>query len=136
MFRVAAYIALAAASVSAECELPGSDGCDIKAANADAVEQMLQARDMPEADDADEPPPPPYTTQIRPTRRVLTADERATFEREGYVILRQFFSSEEMDLVRSCLQSDPLILGKSGRNISVVDASGRDTRSHHRAPMA
>jgi hypothetical protein len=58
----------------------------------------------------------------------VAAVELATFEREGYIVLRNFFSAEEMDLVRNCVQADPLILGSRGRNISVVDASGRDTR--------
>lgn len=40
---------------------------------------------------------------------ILTADERAAFDRDGYVIKRQVFDAEETGLLRSAMETDPAI---------------------------
>lgn len=90
---------------------------------------MVRAREMPESSSQ---APPPFNVGL-PTRRTLTVAELATFRREGYVVLRNFYSSAEMDTLRACLEDDPKVMGtqqdgSAGANISVSDATGRETK--------
>jgi hypothetical protein len=91
---------------------------------------MILARDMPESTTQ---PDPSYELPLPRTRRTLTAAELNHFHAEGYVILEDFFSAEEVELVKDCMESDPLVMGSptdpsAGRNISVPDATGRSTK--------
>lgn len=88
---------------------------------------MVRARDMP-VTDGDDVASHPFSTS-KATHRRLTAVERETFAREGYLVVRGFFQEKSVDLLRGCIERDPLILGDTAsKNISVLDASGRDTR--------
>ena len=40
---------------------------------------------------------------------VLTAEQRAAFERDGYVIVRSLFDAEETALLRTAMETDPAI---------------------------
>jgi hypothetical protein len=91
---------------------------------------MILARDMPESTTQ---PDPSYELPLPRTRHTLTAAELNHFHAEGYVILEDFFSAEEVELVKDCMESDPLVMGSptdpsAGRNISVPDATGRSTK--------
>lgn len=41
----------------------------------------------------------------------LTSDQRAAFERDGYILVRQFFDAEETRLLQSAVEQDPAIRG-------------------------
>ena len=68
---------------------------------------MVRAREMPES--ASESLPP-FRVPL-PTRRVLTAAELQEYDREGYVVLRGFYSTDEIDMLCSCMVADPLVMG-------------------------
>lgn len=87
---------------------------------------LVRARAMPEAEAVAEAP---YAPAVAATRRTLTAAEVATFERDGYVVLRGFLGADEVDMLRECAAGDPLILGDpASRNVTVTDATGLATR--------
>lgn len=87
---------------------------------------MVEAREMPES--AATTPPPFVVPERHKARRLLTAEERAAFSRDGYVVLRGMFNTDEIDMLRACLEADPLIRSPSGHNISVPDVDGRQTQ--------
>lgn len=140
-FRVAimlGYMLCSTEHVSSnECSKSLDMQCDAQKSNADKgktqdwmAELMVQARDLAESgtDDSDESRessdflvPTSKATRNRP----VTATELKFFQREGYLILRNFFSADEMKIVRSCIEQDPSVMGK---NISVPDASGLHTK--------
>ena len=92
---------------------------------------MVRARTMPESTEETYSEPEPWRSSIpkkHATRRNLSAAEIEEFRREGYVVVRGFYEADELDFVRGCLRSDPLIFGEQGKNMSVNDASGKETR--------
>ena len=112
------------------CGLPGSEGCGMEAGDAAQIALLVKAREMPESDT---PVAAPFAVPVEATRRNLTAEERATFDRDGYVVLKGFFSPDEVAALLACMESDPLVQGSPddgslGKNISVPDADGRDTK--------
>ena len=66
-----------------------------------------------------------WTSGVASTRRQVTDEELAFFEEEGYVVLREFYSSEEMDMLRDCIEDDPLVTGKVVRR---KDLNGKETK--------
>lgn len=60
-----------------------------------------------------------------PTRRCLSEEEKAKFERDGFVCCRGWFSAEEVDLLRCTIEADRTA---TGSYITVVDTEGRDTK--------
>ena len=56
---------------------------------------------------------------------ILDTEQRAAFERDGYVIVREFFSSAETNLLRSAMEQDPTI---REHFFERTDASGAPTR--------
>ena len=103
----------------------------MKKADAEQIAMLVEARNMPLSETRESPPP--FRTPVPATRRVLTAEERATFDRDGYLVVRQWLSAAEVSALAGCLEADPLIKGTRddgslGRNISVSDAEGRDTK--------
>ena len=93
--------------------------------HADALRQLSRLTrghevvDAPPAD-ADEC----YEVPL-PTRRRLSDQEKATFERDGFVCCRGWFSAEETDLLRRTIEQDRTATGSF---ITVVDTEGRDTK--------
>lgn len=66
----------------------------------------------------------PFTVPF-PRRRELTESELTEFRREGLVICRGWFTSDEVDVLRGAIEADREIdVGK----ISVKDTVGRDTK--------
>lgn len=56
---------------------------------------------------------------------ILTADQRAAFERDGYVMVRNLFDAQEIGILRTAIESDPALRSRLyDRN----DASGKSTR--------
>jgi len=53
----------------------------------------------------------PFDVPVEATRRVLTAEEKAIFDRDGYVVLKNFFSKEEIAALVGCMERDPLVMG-------------------------
>jgi len=90
----------------------------------DLTALMASARDLP----ISEPrtlPSPAYKTNITATRRTITDEELAFYNEEGYIILRNFFSKEEMDMMRGCVEEDPLV---SGKVVKRQDLDGKTTK--------
>ncbi len=56
---------------------------------------------------------------------ILTADQRAAFERDGYVIVRKLFDNEEIDILRAAIEGDEAL---RSRLYNRHDASGKNTR--------
>ena len=85
---------------------------------------------MPESS---RPPPSKFILKNATPRRLLTPEEIAAFHNDGFVVLRDFLSAEEVELLSQCMANDPLVMGtpadgSMGRNISVADANGRETK--------
>jgi ectoine hydroxylase len=56
---------------------------------------------------------------------VMTADQRAAYERDGYVIVRKLFDAEETGLLRRAMEVDPAV---RDHVIDRRDQEGRSTR--------
>ena len=102
----------------------------MEAANDAQIAMLIKAREMPESDTA---VAAPFDVPVEATRRALTAEEKAIFDHDGYVVLKNFFSKEEIAALVGCMERDPLVMGSPsdgtlGKNISVPDADGRDTK--------
>ena len=54
--------------------------------------------------------------------RTLTPEERRQYETEGYVIVRQMFSAQEVGVLLQTLQADPLVRSNV---MPMVDGGGR-----------
>eukprot|EP00729_Bicosta_minor_P023252 gene23252-24782_t len=99
-------------------------------ATEEQLKAMVTARAMPESSDDEELLPFKIAGTLS---RTLTEAEQAIFEEDGYVVLRGFYSSNEIDMLRDCMISDPLVMGTStdgsvGKNFSVPDVDGRETK--------
>ena len=56
---------------------------------------------------------------------ILTTEQRAAFERDGYVMIRKLFDDEEIAILRTAIETDPALRSKLyDRN----DAAGKATR--------
>ena len=40
---------------------------------------------------------------------ILTAEQRAVYERDGYVIVRKLFDDEEIRIIRASMEGDPAL---------------------------
>ena len=56
---------------------------------------------------------------------ILTAEQRAAFERDGYVMVRKLFDDDEIAIMRAAIEGDEALRSRLyNRN----DASGKNTR--------
>ena len=79
------------------------------------------------AGDANNPPPPeePVYKVGLPCRRRLTAEEKAVYNRDGFVVCRGWFSPREVEVLAAVIREDHQI---DAQKISVPDTEGRDTK--------
>jgi len=56
---------------------------------------------------------------------ILTAEQRAAYERDGYVIVRKLFDDEEIELLRTAIETDPSLRSSF---YDRRDAEGKSTR--------
>ena len=56
---------------------------------------------------------------------ILSADQRAAFERDGYVMVRKLFDDEEITILRAAIEGDPALKASL---YDRRDASGNATR--------
>jgi hypothetical protein len=61
----------------------------------------------------------------RSARRQLTDEEIATYNRDGFLLIKQWFSKEEIAVLQKVVESDHQI---DAQKISVPDTEGRDTK--------
>ena len=107
-------------------------GLTAQVAHATALRQLSRlTRGLPDEDGCTMPaaaPPADADESFRvslTTRRTLTRSEKASFERNGFVVTRGWFSTDEVDLLRATIEADT---HATGNTISVADADGRDTK--------
>lgn len=117
-----AVLASARRSAGGEVEEDAEDA-EQQQRHADALQQLSRLTRGQEAidrtaADAD------YEVAL-PARRTLTDEERSTYERDGFVRCRGWFSPAEIDLLRGTIEQDRTATGSF---ISVADTEGRDTK--------
>ena len=59
------------------------------------------------------------------TGSILTAEQRAAFERDGYVMVRKLFDDEEITILRTAIEDDPALRSSL---YDRRDAAGKSTR--------
>ncbi len=65
---------------------------------------------------------------MAPVKRALTEEEKATFEREGFVRCRGWFTKAEIALLRKAIDVTDVTTDKEKKVYVVKDAGGRDTK--------
>ena len=92
---------------------------------ADAQEQLKAlTRDAGDADEPPAPMPAPYDVRL-PTRRELTQAERDAYNRDGFVVCKGWFSTDEVEVLHKTIKADNAV---DEQKIAIKDAEGRDTK--------
>src|SRR5262245_41144699 len=64
---------------------------------------------------------PVLSDQVHASVRPLTAEEIARYQRDGFVVLRGFFSAEEIEPLRMSCLADPMV---GGNLVAIADSQG------------